>query len=342
MMEQITPAVSIQYLKKMGISTLTQRDENLALALGGLDNGISPLEMAGAYSTIANDGIYIEPTFYSKVTTNAGEMIIKSTQKTRKVFSKAVASVMKQLLTQPVKGVNGTATYCAISGMDVAAKTGTTNEDYDRWLCGFTNYYTAVTWFGFDKSESIHYNGKNPAGLIWAAVMTNLHRNLENSKFEVASGVVTQEICKDSLKVANSACKDTYTEYFLQGNVPEVCTKHKGSLLKNNEITVDEDTKQTIKDLVKDTIKDVKNEINSDEVTQTPEVPTSESNSESQSEVPNSVSDRQVETEQESDEISNTESEEEMENEVTENEENSLTENNVTNELENELENEVQ
>ena len=64
MMEQITPKKAISYLEKMGITSLTDEDESLALALGGLQNGVTPLEMASAYATIANDGIYIQPTFY--------------------------------------------------------------------------------------------------------------------------------------------------------------------------------------------------------------------------------------------------------------------------------------
>lgn len=260
MMEQITPGVSIDYLKKMGITTLNEKDENLALALGGLDKGISPLEMAGAYSTIANDGVYIEPTFYTKITSSKGKDILKSKQESRRVFSESVAYVTKKLLTQPVVGANGTATYCAITGMEVAAKTGTTNEDYDRWLCGFTNYYTAVTWFGYDLSEPIRYNGRNPAGIIWSNVMNQIHTKLKNSDFKEVKGVISQKICKKSLKVANSGCADTYTEYFVKGTVPGTCTVHKGTVLN---IEVDEDAKQKIKDTVKSTINGVKNEINS-------------------------------------------------------------------------------
>lgn len=102
-MEDLTPQVSIKYLKNMGITTLNQNDANLALSLGGLDEGISPLEFAGAYSCIANDGVYIEPTFYSKISSNSGSLFIKSKQKTRRVFSKDVASIVKQLLLEPVK-----------------------------------------------------------------------------------------------------------------------------------------------------------------------------------------------------------------------------------------------
>lgn len=67
MMEAISPSNSVKYLKKMGITSLTDKDETLSLALGGLDKGITPLEMAGAYATIANDGQYIEPTFILKL-----------------------------------------------------------------------------------------------------------------------------------------------------------------------------------------------------------------------------------------------------------------------------------
>ena len=69
-------------------------------------------------------------------------------QERTQVIDKTTAYVLKSLLTQPVLGTKGTATYCKIEGIDVAAKTGTTDSDFDRWLCGFTPYYTAATWFG--------------------------------------------------------------------------------------------------------------------------------------------------------------------------------------------------
>lgn len=269
-MEQLKPATAIGYLNKMGISTLNENDENLALSLGGLDKGISPLEMAGAYSAIANDGKYIEPTFYTKIIDSRNTQVLKSKQTTRQAFSKEVAYITKKLLTQPVQGTKGTATYCAIAGMEVAAKTGTTNEDYDRWLCGFTNYYTAVTWFGFDLSDPIHYNGRNPAGMIWSSVMNKIHKNLKNSDFEENKSVVAQKICKKSLKVANSGCTDTYTEYFLKGTVPASCLMHKGNTLNP---VVDNETKEKIKDTVKNTVDAVKTQISQPTEAISPEEP---------------------------------------------------------------------
>lgn len=224
--EKITPYTSIKYMEQMGITTLTKLDDNLNLALGGLDKGISPLEMAGAYSTIANDGTYIEPTFYTEIKNKDGKTIFKSSQKSNKVFSIEIAYIIKELLTEPVTGNYGTATYCSISGIETAAKTGTTDENYDRWLCGFTPYYTAVTWYGFDMNESINYNDKNPAGIIWSTVMKEIHKNIENANFKKPENIDTATICPSSGKVANQNCKNTYTEYFLKSTIPDICNIH--------------------------------------------------------------------------------------------------------------------
>ena len=226
LMKQITPELSIKYLKQMGITSLNEKDNNLSLALGGMDIGISPIELAGAYHTIANDGVYIKPNFYSKITTFNDKKFITSKQEKRRVFSSDVACIVKQLLTEPVNSANGTATNCRISGIDVAAKTGTTNEEYDKWLCGFTPYYTATCWFGFDENEKINFDGQNPASLMWSSVMKQIHKNLENSKFEISKNVITKEICKDSKKQAGPNCKNTYTEYFLPDTEIETCNKH--------------------------------------------------------------------------------------------------------------------
>ena len=236
MMEQLTPETSIKYMEKMGITTLTDVDNNLNLALGGLDKGISPLEMTAAYACIANDGIYIEPTFYTKIENQVGKTVVKSKQTKKKALSKEVAYILKSLLTEPVVGSQGTAKYCKISGIDVAAKTGTTNEEYDRWLCGFTPYYTASTWFGYDLNETIHFSGKNPAGQIWSNVMKNIHSGLENASFgDPPSGITTVTLCKDSGLLANTGCTNTYTEYFLKNTAPtSYCTTHSGSKINSS------------------------------------------------------------------------------------------------------------
>ena len=245
MMEDITPSRAISYLENMGITSLTEEDESLGLALGGLQVGITPLEMAAAYSTIANDGEYIEPIFYTSITNSEGKVVLEPEQETRNVFSLQVAYIVKELLTQPVEGNYGTATYCDIPGIEVAAKTGTTDENYDKWLCGFTPYYTAVTWFGFDQNETIDYNNQNPAGIIWANVMKRVHNGLQNISFVKPGSIDTEIVCAETGMLARTGCTNTYEEYFLRGTAPELCSEHSGSKVSNNSSNKEESTKPT-------------------------------------------------------------------------------------------------
>ena len=257
-MEELKPKNAIKYMEKMGISTLTKEDESLVLALGGLQVGISPLEMAAGYATIANDGEYIEPVFYSRIDNKSGENILEPKQETRKVFSKEVAYILKSILTQPVVGSNGTATYCKISGVDVAAKTGTTDENYDRWLCGFTPYYTAVTWYGYDQNETVEFNNRNPAGLLWANVMSRIHAGLQTARFEKPNTVSSATICAETGKRARTGCTNTYTEYFLWLTVPELCDEHSGSEVDNsNSNNTSNNTTNNIQEIIQGITNDI-------------------------------------------------------------------------------------
>lgn len=233
-MTELTPDAAIDFMRDLGITSLTKasessngyNDSNLTTALGAVSYGISPLEMAAAYAAIANDGVYIEPTFYTKVEDSTGNVIIESKQDSRRVFSEGNAYILKSLLKQPVEGSQGTARVCRMGNIDVGAKTGTTQDEKDVWLCGFTPYYTASAWVGYDKPERVNTAGGSPATLIWAKVMKNVHANLEAKQFVKPGNVVSATVCRTSGKCATAACKDTYTEYFVEGAVPGKCEGH--------------------------------------------------------------------------------------------------------------------
>lgn len=223
---------SIEFLKSAGITTLTDEDSGPAIALGGLNRGITTLEMAAAYAAIANDGEYIEPTFYTRVEDSDGNVVLEPKQEKRRILSVENAYIVKSILTQPV--TSGTATNCRITGMDVAAKTGTTDKDYDKWLCGFTPYFTAATWFGYKESETVYgFNARNPAGLIWASVMKQTHNGLPSAKFEKPANITYATICRDSGLLATELCKNdqrggrVYTEVYVKGTAPKkTCDCH--------------------------------------------------------------------------------------------------------------------
>lgn len=231
-MKELTPVKGIDYLQKMGITQLDKSKDGLAaVSIGGLTNGVNALEMAAAYGTIANDGIYIEPTFYTKVEDSDHNTILTSKQESGRAFSEATAYIAKDILTEPVTGGAGTARRCQISGMDVGAKTGTSNKDIDRWLCGFTNYYTAAVWYGYDVQETVVAGNVSPATLIWAEAMKNIHSGLESSRFKVPSNIVSAKICLETGRLASDKCTKTYTEVFEKGTIPQSCDGHVGSTI---------------------------------------------------------------------------------------------------------------
>ena len=109
--------------------------------------------------------------------------------------------------------------------MEVGAKTGTTNDAVDRWLCGITPYYTAAAWYGYDEPERIYFSG-NPAAQIWAAVMRDIHADLKSANFTKPDNVVTATVCLDTGEIATQQCTRTYTEYFVKGDLPDKCGGH--------------------------------------------------------------------------------------------------------------------
>ena len=250
---------SREFLKSAGISTLDdKKDVGMAIALGGLTDGARIIDMAGAYAAIANDGVYIEPTFYTKVEDSEGNVILKSEQESRTIMSSATAYIVKEILTEVVR--SGAGSYAGISGISVGVKTGTTNGDKDRWFCGFTPYYTAATWFGYDYAEYVK-TSVNPAGKIWDGVMEQIHKGLKNAKFSDTrpNNVTTATICKCSGLIATEACENdprgnqAYTEYFIKGTVPkETCNCHvlvdicKDTGLVANEYCTNRETKSFI------------------------------------------------------------------------------------------------
>lgn len=224
-MRELTPAKAIEYMKKMGVTTLDdEKDNTLPLSIGGLTEGISPLEMAGAYASISNDGVYMTPIFFTKVVDSNGNTVLTPKQEKTRVYSEQNAHIVRSITSEPVKS-GGTATYCAVPGMETCAKTGSTDEYYDRWLCGMTPYYTAACWFGYDRNETIVASG-NPAGNIWAAVMKSIHTGLPNKNFNTPTGIVTATVCSTTGCIATSSCTNTYTEIFTADNMPQNCQGH--------------------------------------------------------------------------------------------------------------------
>lgn len=231
---------------KMGLSTLVEgeyrgdsyfSDAQIAsMALGGLTDGVTVEEMAAAYAVFPNAGVYNEPYTYTKVEDSSGNIILEHSDEGTAVISERTAFYMNNMLQNVI--THGTGVYARLeNSMPAGGKTGTTDDDYDRWFVGYTPYYSCAVWYGFDYNHQIKtVSNTSPAVPLWKAVMDKLHENLEKKEFFTPENeeIVKVGYCRDSGLLASDACRaDTrgsrvLTGTFYASDVPhEVCSVHR-------------------------------------------------------------------------------------------------------------------
>ncbi len=209
---ELTPNVAISYLKLMNFSKIVAADYVPAMSLGGMTYGVSSLEMAAAYSTIENDGIYRNPTSIIMITDSRGNIILSSDmQRTNtKVYDKNAARQMSDILRGVL--IRGSAKGYDLKNAIAAAKTGSTNNDYDNWIIGYSSYYTTSVWIGYDYPKTIDKEGKKKSKIIWNDIMTYLHDGL--SKVEFPKPDYTEETQEQSNVIETTSAKEEVTEEF--------------------------------------------------------------------------------------------------------------------------------
>ena len=192
--QQIGPDYSASMLRKVGITSIDDEGEvndlnPAALALGGLTNGISPLELTAAYATFPNGGEYKEPIAYTKVLNSQDEVLFEKTSEGEQVYDEGVAWIMTDILhTVVTRGIAGNAN---ISSQPVGGKTGTTDNNYDAWFSGFTPQYTAALWMGNDVNVELSL-GSAQSALFWSHIMSRVCENIPTASFrERPSNVIS-------------------------------------------------------------------------------------------------------------------------------------------------------
>ena len=234
---QITPRLGYDYLTNFGFTTLEESKEingkiysdiQQALALGGITNGVTNEELNAAYACIANNGTYIKPKLYTRVVDHDGNIILDNTMpQSRQVIKETTAFLLTDAMVDVV--TSGTGGSVNFGGMAIAGKTGTTSDYNDVWFSGYTPYYTATTWAGFDNNVKLSGDEKNLAKKLWRAVMSQIHEELPSQSFSVPAGIVTATVCSRSGKIPiDGLCSGTArTEYFAEGTVPATtCDVH--------------------------------------------------------------------------------------------------------------------
>lgn len=179
-------------VKKFGLP-VTKKDKNLALGLGGLSNGVSPEQMAGAYTAFANDGKKTTPHYITKIVDASGKVIVNNTNvKKKQIISKKVAKQMTSMMLGVFN--DGTGQTAKPAGYSVAGKTGSTESDVvngqdserDKWIIGYTPDIVVATWEGYDSTNETHtlaettYTNTNT---LFKSEMTQMLPNTKQSKF---------------------------------------------------------------------------------------------------------------------------------------------------------------
>lgn len=236
--ELLSPRRCFDFMKsKLGITTLIEAKEvngqiktdvGLAqLALGSLTEGVTVLEMTGAYQIFANGGTFTEPYSYTSVLDAAtGEVVLENKQVSNKVISEDTAYIMNRLMHQVVNASPGTGMGARLQGAEVVGKTGTSDKDYNQWFIGATPNYVAGVWIGYDRNKRVTYSSYPPPN-VWKRVMQEVVKLDENpGSFPVASNVVQRSYCTETGELATTLCPSTAIGYYSPNNLPNTCIKH--------------------------------------------------------------------------------------------------------------------
>lgn len=245
-----------QYLESFGISSLVREKEiggkvytdlGPALSVGALTDGANLLDLTGAYASIANQGVYVEPVFYTRITDHNGNLLLEKQQDTHRVIKESTAYLLTSAMADSMKeGIGFKGTYLTPSSTNAAldipasGKSGTSTDasgrSRDYWFIGFTAYYTLGVWSGYDDggipltgnvTESAYHKE------VWRGAMTRIHQDLPVQGFVVPDNITTARICSLSGKLAVPGLCDKdpqcqcYNEFFTTTTVPkESCDIH--------------------------------------------------------------------------------------------------------------------
>lgn len=221
------------FAKRCGIE-FDDKDDSLALALGGFTYGVSPLQIAGAYSCFASGGIYNTPTLIKKITDRNGLTVYEYRQDNRRVMSEANAYILTSMLKSVV--TEGTGHRLNTLDIPIAGKTGTVglaNGNRDAWMAGYTPEYTAVVWQGYDSDRlgllpSSATGGTYPALMLYE-LFNHIYPDGRSGDFEKPESVKQYSIDAKTLKKQHKAVlanamtpqSSRVTEYFTEETAPE-------------------------------------------------------------------------------------------------------------------------
>lgn len=192
LMEEMTPMHAIQYLHRLKFAKVGVDNNHQAISVGGFTYGVTPVEMASGYAALENDGVYRKPTCVSRITNSKGENIVDNPGEGYEVYTPLSSKMVTKMMEWGVN--NAILKNAKIDNAIVAAKSGTTNNNKDGWLAGYSKYYTTVVWVGCDMPKTVEGLGGGTYPLnIWKKYMNIIHEGLELKEFPDYADEINEE-----------------------------------------------------------------------------------------------------------------------------------------------------
>ena len=206
---------------ELGITSFVSADKDSGpMILGSSTTGVTPEQMAGAYSIFGSGGSFTTIHSYTSVQRGSGAVLLEPQVKTEQVVDADTAYIMNRLLAGVMQGQGTGAGYAVNDGMDSVGKTGTTSDNRDHWFIGLTPYYVTASWYGYDDNLPLEVNySAHPPTLAWRNVMRAAQRGLPQKEFPVDETVEQIDYCAVTGLLPGPGCPRA-TGYYKQGKGP--------------------------------------------------------------------------------------------------------------------------
>lgn len=238
----VSDSTAYDYLELFGLGSADLFKASSSLASTSQSYTVTNEMLTAAFASIANDGIYQKPTYYTKVLDRQGNILLESVPSQTSIIKSSSAALLTSAMEDVISsdssyyyqyGITPTGTLCQVDSMTLAGKSGTTTSGSDVWFIGYSPYYTCGIWSGYDDSKVLS-NGTEYHKTIWQKIMARIHTDLDNKDFIFTDELESAKICsKSGLLAVDGVCNSTssnasvYTEYFAPGTAPtSYCDRH--------------------------------------------------------------------------------------------------------------------
>lgn len=238
----VSDSTAYDYLELFGLGSADLFKASSSLASTSQSYTVTNEMLTAAFASIANDGIYQKPTYYTKVLDRQGNILLESVPSQTRIIKSSSAALLTSAMEDVISsdssyyyqyGITPTGKLCQVDSMTLAGKSGTTTSGSDVWFIGYSPYYTCGIWSGYDDSKVLS-NGTEYHKTIWQKIMARIHTDLDNKDFVFTDELESAKICsKSGLLAVDGVCNSSssnasvYTEYFAPGTAPtSYCDRH--------------------------------------------------------------------------------------------------------------------